>query len=40
MTAELLLQDKTATRLPEAFYLSFNPVGSGAGSWAMDKLGA
>lgn len=31
--------NKTATRMPEALWLSFNPVVSGNGSWWMNKLG-
>jgi hypothetical protein len=30
---------KAATRLPEALWLSFNPVGSETGAWTMDKSG-
>lgn len=30
---------KPACRLPEAFWMSVNPVGSGAGQWAIRKLG-
>eukprot|EP00041_Stephanoeca_diplocostata_P038930 m.1569137 g.1569137 ORF g.1569137 m.1569137 type:complete len:795 (+) comp25298_c0_seq5:74-2458(+) len=40
VAVELTIFDKTATRLPEALYFQFNPVGSGEGAWAMDKLGA
>eukprot|EP00035_Acanthoeca_spectabilis_P023764 m.450846 g.450846 ORF g.450846 m.450846 type:complete len:766 (+) comp20055_c0_seq1:144-2441(+) len=39
LEVELTLVNKTATRLPEAIYFGFNPVGSGSGTWEMDKLG-
>ena len=37
--ASLTLVNKTATRLPEAMWVTNTPVGSGAGNWSMDKLG-
>jgi hypothetical protein len=39
--ASLTLQNKTATRLPEAAWVSFTPAGAGGAgsSWSMDKLG-
>ena len=39
VAATVSIYNKTATRLPEAFFVSSNPLGSGAGRWAMDKLG-
>jgi len=39
VTASLTLVNKTATRLPEAAWVTNTPVGSGAGNWSMDKLG-
>jgi hypothetical protein len=41
VSASLTLQNKTATRLPEAAWLTFQPVGAGAPAsrWTMDKLG-
>jgi hypothetical protein len=39
LAIELTLVNKTATRLPEAIFFGFNPVGSGTGTWTMDKLG-
>ena len=32
--ARLTLQNKTATRLPEAGWMSFTPAGAGAGTWS------
>ena len=32
--------DKPACRLPEAFWLTFNPVNSESGTWSMHKLGS
>src|SRR5690606_7990433 len=32
--------DKPACRLPEAFWLTFNPVNSESGTWALHKLGS
>jgi len=40
LAIELILINKTATRLPEAIYFGFNPAGSGTGTWTMDKLGS
>lgn len=39
VTASLTLVNKTATRLPEAAWVTNTPIGSVDGNWSMDKLG-
>lgn len=38
LAVTLTLVNKTSTRLPEALYFGFNPIGDNS-TWAMDKLG-
>eukprot|EP00048_Salpingoeca_helianthica_P005546 m.89006 g.89006 ORF g.89006 m.89006 type:complete len:722 (-) comp13639_c1_seq3:776-2941(-) len=39
LTASISVFNKTATRLPEALFLQFNPVGGARGGWYAQKLG-
>jgi len=39
LTVDLQWFQKTSTRLPEAFWLTFNPVVTSNDGWKMDKLG-
>lgn len=39
IAASVVVANKTATRLPEAMFLRFQPPGSAAASWTADKLG-
>jgi hypothetical protein len=39
ITVDVTLVNKTATRFAEAGFVTFDPVQSAGGGWAMDKLG-